>query len=454
MMECLSKFAQKIERNGYICRFNSLKNVPVFYESHLDKDLEKYLTTGDIDNCSKNIGILVDELKKIKVLVPNKEYDDAIINAIRNTILKPYPSILYLMLTERCNFACEYCFIERHMDQTKTNVMTKETVVKALNFYSKQIKSVPELFNEEKTILFYGGEPMVNYDVLKYAALLIREYISKGLLPEKTSINMVTNGSLLTPERAKELQELGVLFSISLDGSTPCANASRKYHDNKPAFDDIIKGVEIARNEGCDFGLSITLSQEALKEGNSLFELIDKYGIKSIGFNILLTDSTYAVPDEYFVEVSKFIVEAFKIFREKGIYEDRVMRKVNAFVKHKLHLQDCAAEGGNQLVVAPDGAVGLCHGYLSTRETFVTNVEDEDFDVTKEQVFLDWNKRTPINMPQCEKCMALGTCGGGCALNAKANGNSIWDLDERFCIHAKTTLEFLIWDLFEKIKNS
>ena len=193
--------------------------------------------------------------------------------------------------------------------------------------------------------------------------------------------------------------------------------------------------------------------QEALKEGNLLFDLIDKYQIKSMGFNILLTDSVYSVPEQYFIDVSQFIVDAFKIFRDKGIYEDRIMRKVNAFVEHKLHFQDCAAEGGNQLVVAPDGEVGLCHGYLSTRETFVTNVNDIDFDMTTDPVFLDWNKRTPFNMPQCENCMALGTCGGGCALNAKANGKSIWDLDERFCVHAKATIEFLIWDLFEQIKT-
>ena len=56
-------------------------------------------------------------------------------------------------------------------------------------------------------------------------------------------------------------------------------------------------------------------------------------------------------------------------------------------------------------------------------------------------------------MPQCQDCMALGVCGGGCALNAKANGKSIWDLDERFCIHAKATLEFLFWDLFDQITS-
>ena len=448
----ISKFAQKIERDGYICRFNSLKNIPVFYKKEIDSRLEDYIVNegGLVDD---EIFALVSELEKAKVIVPSQDYDDNILRAIRNCVKKPYPAILYIMLTEKCNFACDYCFIERHMDQSKTNVMTKEIALKALDFYVHQIAKVPELFEEEKNILFYGGEPLSNYDVLKFTAQKIQEYIKVGKLPKKTNVSMVTNGAFITEEIAKELKELNVSFSISLDGATPQANVCRKYHSGKPAYDDIIKGLENAKAAGCECGLSVTLSQEALKEGNLLFDLIDKYQIKSMGFNILLTDSVYSVPEQYFIDVSQFIVDAFKIFRDKGIYEDRIMRKVNAFVEHKLHFQDCAAEGGNQLVVAPDGEVGLCHGYLSTRETFVTNVNDFDFDMTTDTIFLDWNKRTPFNMLQCENCMALGTCGGGCALNAKANGKSIWDLDERFCIHAKATIEFLIWDLFDQIKK-
>lgn len=448
----ISKFAQKIERDGYICRFNSLKNIPVFYKKEIDSRLEDYIVNqgSPVDD---EIFALVSELEKAKVIVPSQDYDDNILRAIRNCIKKPYPAILYIMLTEKCNFACDYCFIERHMDQSKTNVMTKEIALKALDFYVHQIAKVPELFEEEKNLLFYGGEPLSNYEVLKFTAQKIQEYIKVGKLPKKTNVSMVTNGAFITEEIAKELKELNVSFSISLDGATPQANVCRKYHNGKPAYDGIIKGLENAKAAGCECGLSVTLSQEALKEGNLLFDLIDKYQIKSMGFNILLTDSVYSVPEQYFIDVSQFIVDAFKIFRDKGIYEDRIMRKVNAFVEHKLHFQDCAAEGGNQLVVAPDGEVGLCHGYLSTRETFVTNVNDFDFDMTTDPVFLDWNKRTPFNMPQCENCMALGTCGGGCALNAKANGKSIWDLDERFCIHAKATIEFLIWDLFDQIKK-
>lgn len=450
-MAVFSRFSQRLTKDGYVARFHSIKNVPVFYRVELDSQIEAFLR-GELDQPSDDLKIVIKELEKNKVIVPSSEYDDLILNAVRSMTGKPYPSVLYLMLTEKCNFACDYCFIERYMDHSKANVMSKDTVKKGIDFFVRQIKSQPELFEDEKKIFFYGGEPLSNYEVLKYAVALIKQYITDGKLPQKTSLNMVTNGSFITPKVAEELREMNVGFSISLDGISPCANSCRKYHNGKEAYPDIINGLVNAKKAGCNCGLSITLSQEALKEADSLFQLVDDYDIHSIGFNILLSDKTYFVPEQYFIDVSNFIVDAFKVFREKGVFEDRAMRKVDAFVDHHPHIFDCAAEGGNQLVIAPDGEIGLCHGYISTRETFVTNVDDDSFDIAKDPVFLEWNRRTPFNMQQCQDCMALGVCGGGCAMNAKANGTSIWDLDKRFCIHAKSTLEFLIWDLFEKIK--
>lgn len=449
-MSVISKFAQKLIKNGYVARFNSLKNVPIFYSLELDQLVENYISNNcDERLINEDIKEIIDNLKQNKVIVPNLKYDDEILNAIINTIPKPYPSILYLIMTEKCNFACDYCFIERYMDQKKTNTMTIEIADKAIDFYVRQIKKDPSRFNEKKEILFYGGEPLLNFEVVKFCAQKINQYKKEGLLPKDTSMGMVTNGTFVTDGVAKELNELGISFSISLDGATLEANSCRKYKNGKLGYEDIIKAVETAKKNNSDFGLSMTLSQEALKESDKIFELIDKYEIKSMGFNILLTDKKYSVPDEYFVNASKFIIEAFKKFRNKGVYEDRAMRKVNAFVKHDLHLQDCAAEGGNQLVIAPNGDVGLCQGYLSTRETFVTNINDFDFKTDENPVFLDWNKRTPLRMEKCLNCIALGTCGGGCALNAKSNGSSIWDLDERFCIHSKSIIEFLVWDLFD-----
>ena len=40
----------------------------------------------------------------------------------------------------------------------------------------------------------------------------------------------------------------------------------------------------------------------------------------------------------------------------------------------------------------------------------------------------------------------------GTSHNADLNKGSIWDIDEPFCVHAKETLQWLIWDLYEKTK--
>lgn len=453
-MAVLSKFAHKLEKNGYIARFNALKNIPVFYRKEYDIEVEKYIATNADEILSESIEPIIKLLLKNKVLVESPEYDDSVLQAIQNAAEKPYISVMYLILTEKCNFDCSYCFIERHMDLQKANVMSKETAKKAIDFFVYQIKKQPKLFEEEKAILFYGGEPLSNYSVLKYAANLINRYIREGKLPVKTELSLVTNGSLLTESIAKELSQMGVSFSISLDGATAKANQCRIFHGGKPAYENIINGIKAAKQAGVDFGLSITLSEEALAEKENLLSFLDEYDIKGIGYNILNTDKTFTVAEDYYERASAFIIDSFIQCRNKGIYEDRIMRKINSYTEHKLHYFDCAAEGGHQIVVAPNGEVGLCHGYLSSRETFITNVEDYNFDPLTNPLYLEWGKRTPLNMPQCYDCMALGVCGGGCALCAAANGNSIWDLDKGFCVHSKATLEFLVWELFDKIKNS
>lgn len=62
--------------------------------------------------------------------------------------------------------------------------------------------------------------------------------------------------------------------------------------------------------------------------------------------------------------------------------------------------------------------------------------------------------RSPLNMPECQDCPALGICGGGCPYQSELEMGSIWALDKRFCIHAKMTLEWLIWDLFKQTQVS
>lgn len=268
-------------------------------------------------------------------------------------------------------------------------------------------------------------------------------------------MSIVTNALLLSEERAINLKKLGVSIAISIDGFSEKANEMRVDISGQNVFNRILKKLDMCKKIGVEVSLSVTLSEETIKDTKSILNLIDNYGIKSFGFNIMMSDENFIVSNEYNVKASKFIIDEFLELRKLGIYEDRIMRKLKSFTKSQIYFSDCAATSGGQIVIAPNGQVGICHGCLHNKQYFITNVDDFEFDATKDKNFIEWSQLTPINKEECQRCPALGICGGGCPINALhlKKGNTIHDLDERFCIHSKMTLDFLIKDLYRIIKD-
>lgn len=458
-----SNLTHVLEQNGVSALYNSLKLMPVFVDPDLvpilktfgqGKTLSQVIKFLESDS-KEQLSALMPHLEEAKILVDAHSTDQDILEWFQvHYTGYPYVSLAYFLLTDNCNFGCKYCFIESRMSQGyRFTHMTKETAQKGIDMFCHLISLIPELFEEEKTIILYGGEPLLNLNTLQYILENVQERIEDGKLPKKTRVSMVTNGSLVTPEIAKILKTYNVSVGVSLDGDKAVTNSCRQYQDGKPVYEDVIKGLKTLQQEGLDVGISCTLSQQCIDNFDQTLDFIsNKLSINSLGFNIVMNEPGYKTDDNYNEKAAKSIIKGFKLCREKGIFEDRIMRKVDSFTKREVYPFDCGASGGGQIVIAPNGDVGICHGYVGERKYFVTDVNDTQFDPSDSEVFQEWSKRSPLNMKECENCIALGICGGGCPLNADYETGSIWGLDSRFCVHAKTTLEWLIWDLFEQMK--
>jgi len=291
--------------------------------------------------------------------------------------------------------------------------------------------------------------------VLKYVAERINSMRDKEKCIKNLEMSMVSNGLLLTEERVIRLKELGVGIAISVDGFTEKSNNMRVDIAGNNIFPKLLETLEMCKNLKVDIALSVTLSDETIKNTKDILNLVDNYGIKSFGFNIMMSNENFLVPPEYNEAAAQFIIDEFIELRKRGIYEDRIMRKVKSFTESQVYFSDCAATGGGQIVIAPNGKVGVCHGCINNKRYFVSDVNDKEFDATKDETFIEWSQITPINKEECLDCPALGICGGGCPVNALhiKEGNTIHSLDERFCIHAKKTLDFLIKDLYSIISK-
>lgn len=457
----ISRFTHSYDLGDAVALYHSLRMKPVYLSKRALGSLQAWLASSfcdKIENAPEEINAEVQELTKYKILTQTEDEDDRVLRFVKSKIPAPAINVCYMIMSEQCNLACKYCFLGNNDCEKRSNFllenMSIETAEKAINFFIRQIKE-SGLDTEENNpvLIFYGGEPLMNFKVLEYIAGRINELRSEEKCIRNIEMSMVTNGLLLDEARISKLHELGVAIAISIDGFTEDANNMRIDVSGKPVFSRILDKLDLCKKMGVEVSLSVTLSEETIKNTKDILKLVDTYGVKAFGFNIMMSSDTFIVPQSYNEAAAQFIIDEFVELRDRGIYEDRMMRKLKSFSKAQVYFSDCAATAGGQIVIAPNGQVGICHGCLHDKKYFVAHINDDDFVAVKDKNFIEWSQLTPLNHEECLDCPALGICGGGCPVNAMylKPGNTIHSIDERFCVHSKKTLEFFIKDLYRII---
>ena len=161
-------------------------------------------------------------------------------NTIRYTLLK-LPQIIF-ETTTLCNLRCEYCcysegydtFDSRRGISGNLNFETAKSIIDflvAIFQYEAKSNAPKEPF----AISFYGGEPLMNFDVVRQ----IVEY-AEGLEFRNRSLNftMTTNAMLLS-KHADFLSRHNFKMLISLDGNKKC-DSYRK----SSSFDIVMKNLK------------------------------------------------------------------------------------------------------------------------------------------------------------------------------------------------------------------
>ncbi len=114
---------------------------------------------------------------------------------------------LRISVTDRCNFRCTYCMPKEVFGRDYVFLDREEI----LSF--EEITRVSRLAVENgvRKLRLTGGEPLLRRDIEKLIAML-------SAIEGLEDIAMTTNGSLLTPERAKSLHHAGLKrVTVSLD---------------------------------------------------------------------------------------------------------------------------------------------------------------------------------------------------------------------------------------------
>lgn len=180
-----------------------------------------------------------------------------------------------LELTEKCNLRCKYCIYHpshpgfREFGKKDMDIATAKRAIDFLKEHSRNEKTIH--------IGFYGGEPLIRYEVIKEIVL----YSEKILGDKEIIFSLTSNGCLLSQEIADFFMAHDINVVFSLDGPQDIHDENRVLVNGSGSFKSTIQGIE-------------TLTRTYKKVGK----------VPNMGINIVTSPPDF---EEKYMRIQKFL---------------------------------------------------------------------------------------------------------------------------------------------------
>lgn len=189
----------------------------------LDKHDEKLKKLINRHNLESELDIIIS--KVTQEAFPLDKLNNTSKRMIEADYIPKLPTCISLQLTEKCNLFCNHCFNKSGCGKQRD--FSKEDVFRIID----EIEEMA-IFELDLT----GGETLLYkdlYSVIEYANT------------KKLSVNLNSNGMLLTEQRVIKLKELGIhSVRISLDGNEVEHN---KMRGSRNSFKNAIKAITLLK---------------------------------------------------------------------------------------------------------------------------------------------------------------------------------------------------------------
>lgn len=315
------------------------------------------------------------------------------------------PSLMWFHLTDYCNLRCRYCFNHEGKVDVPQRMMSLETAKKAVDYFFSICEVKYTYFH------FIGGEPLLNFEVIKGIVLYIEEQAQKCGIGVEYIIT--TNGLGINHEVAQFFKEHKFAVVISIDGNEECQNENRPLPGGQESYDQVIRGYEILREYLSSVTAKVTLTRQTIGKFYEIKQHLHQLGFRSVSYQLVVSSMPELVVNEEdippFINILEKIADNFIEDLKESKYIDKFMGWMEKIYKTPFNT-GCAFTNFSKVVVDPDG-------YLYTCEMAVG---DKNFIVGDIEAGINLNKYNLItaptleNRPVCKDCWLRRYCDGGC----------------------------------------
>ena len=348
---------------------------------------------------------------------------------------------LCLHVAHTCNLNCSYCFASQGKYHGERALMSFEVGRQALDFL---IAYSGKRHNLE--VDFFGGEPLMNWDVVKRLVAYARE--QEKLHDKNFRFTLTTNGMLIDDDVIDFCNREMSNVVLSLDGRKEVHDRLRVDYAGRGSYDRIVPKFKkfVEARGGKNYYMRGTFTRHNLDFTNDVFHMAD------LGFTELSMEPVVCAPDDPEAlrkEDLPVLFEQYEILAREMIKRRREGRPIT-FYHYMIDLTGgpCiykritgCGSGTEYMAVTPWGDLYPCHQFVGDEKYRLGNIWDG---VTNEAVQNEFKLVNAYARPECKNCWAKLYCSGGCAANAYHATGSIRGVYEYGCELFKKRMECAI----------
>jgi uncharacterized protein len=211
---------------------------------------------------------------------------------------------------------------------------------------------------------FFGGEPLLCFDLMKKITSYIREKERKEKKPIR--FNMTTNGTILAQSTLDFLKEENVHLCISLDGSQYVQNLNRYYQDGHGSFAVVVNNLQKALEQLDSVQVNAVYGPETLDFLPESVSFFVDLGVHAMHLNpnvcVSWPRNIFSKLQQKFMQIADFYIESYQQGREIAV--NFIDSKIILFLKGGYTAGDMCGMGETQWAFSPGGNIYPCARFI------------------------------------------------------------------------------------------
>ncbi|NLY87732.1 MAG: thioether cross-link-forming SCIFF peptide maturase [Clostridiales bacterium] len=337
---------------------------------------------------------------------------------VKQSVLKA----ICLHVAHGCNMDCEYCFAGKGDYSGKSGIMSIDVGKKALDYLVENSKNRRHL-----EVDFFGGEPLINWDVCKELVKYGRELEKKH--DKIFNFTLTTNGILIDEDVIDFTnREMGNVV-LSMDGRRTTHDRMRRTKTGDGTYSKIIDNfkslVKSRTEEGAERKSEEYYMRGTYTAYNKDFAA-DVIAMADMGFRETSIEPVVSKPDAPYALHEEDLPKLFEEYEKLATEMLERERRGEGF---NFYHYSVDLEGGpciykrvsgcgvstEYLAVTPTGDLYPCHQFVGDDEMKIGNIYEG---ITNQQLVDKFTKQNNLyTRDECKNCWAKLYCAGGCAAN-------------------------------------